>query len=247
MENFVNTDKYYLKTTSKDLAKKMIVKNHYSHAWTMCTYALGVFEKKDTVFFDGANDNLIGVLIYGYPVGRKVVNGLSKKLETNQVLELTRLWIADGHGKNIESWSLGQSFKWLKENDKNIKVLVSYADPSAGHLGKIYQATNWMYVESYQAGNSLVSTDKIIWKHPRTMFATMGSSAPQTIANEINQTLYAKRVPKKIKYVYFLSETKKEKKYWKNEILINNTEIDYEKSNVYNETIITYTPEKINS
>jgi hypothetical protein len=78
------------------------------------------------------------------------------------------------------------------------------------------------------------------------MFATMGSSAPQTIANEINQTLYAKRVPKKIKYVYFLSETKKEKKYWKNEILINNTEIDYEKSNVYNETIITYTPEKIN-
>ena len=55
MENFVNTDKYYLKKTSKDLAKKMIVKNHYSHAWTMCTYALGVYEKEDITFFEGAN------------------------------------------------------------------------------------------------------------------------------------------------------------------------------------------------
>ena len=79
----MNLESLFLKPIDKQVASKMIVKNHYSHAWTMCTYALGVFEKKDTVFFDGANDNLIGVLIYGYPVGRKVVNGLSKKLETN--------------------------------------------------------------------------------------------------------------------------------------------------------------------
>ena len=41
-----------------------------------------------------------------------------KMLKTNNILELTRLFIHDGYGKNIESFSISQSFKWLKNNSK---------------------------------------------------------------------------------------------------------------------------------
>ena len=58
---------------------------------------------------------------------------------------MTRLYCDDGYGSNIESFALGQSFKWLKEHDKAIKVLLSYADNGQAHLGGIYQATNWIY------------------------------------------------------------------------------------------------------
>ena len=65
---------------------------------------------------------------YGYPVGRSVVGSIftdDKMLGTDNILELTRLFIYDGYGKNIESFSISQSFKWLKQNAKNIKVLIS--------------------------------------------------------------------------------------------------------------------------
>ena len=65
-------------------------------------------------------------------------------LEKEQVLELTRLYIDDGYGKNIESLSMGKSFKWLKQNAEDIKMLISYR-PRTNNLGTIYQATNWLY------------------------------------------------------------------------------------------------------
>ncbi|RAL70115.1 hypothetical protein C1G86_1440 [Dehalococcoides mccartyi] len=35
-------------------------------------------------------------------------------------------------------------FRYLKRHT-DLKFLVSYSDPSAGHLGIIYQATGWLY------------------------------------------------------------------------------------------------------
>ena len=71
-------------------------------------------------------------MTYGYPVGRSVMGSMFNDediLQTKNILELTRLFIHDGYGNNIESYSIAQSFKWLKKYDKNIKVLISYEDP----------------------------------------------------------------------------------------------------------------------
>jgi hypothetical protein len=116
-------------------AKPIIVNHHYLHKWTSCRYAYGVYYDKV----------LVGCLVYGPPVGRQTVSSITNifKLDRDKVMELTRLWIADGYGTNIESYSIGQSFKYLRK--EGISVLISYADPSVGHLGKIYQATNWLY------------------------------------------------------------------------------------------------------
>ena len=125
----------------------MIVKNHYSHKWTSCRYALGIFYETDNEhsFFDEKDEKLAGVAIYGYPVGRSAPKSISHELKEEEVLELTRLFIFDDYGKNTESVVLSKTFNWLKEKASEIKVLVSYSDPEQGHLGIIYQATNWIY------------------------------------------------------------------------------------------------------
>ena len=43
----VNPSKITIREISKKIAKDMIVKNHYSHKWTSCRYALGIFYEMD--------------------------------------------------------------------------------------------------------------------------------------------------------------------------------------------------------
>ena len=147
MEQYVNAGSVFIEEIPSSVAKKMIIEKHYTHAFSMCRYALGIYYigKKDHKFYDEKEKKLIGCMTYGYPVGRSAIKSMIPTLEKEQVLELTRLYIDDGYGKNIESLSMGKSFKWLKQNASNIKMLLSYADPEQMHLGTIYQATNWLY------------------------------------------------------------------------------------------------------
>jgi len=58
--------------------------------------------------------------------------------------ELARLYVLDCVPKNAESWAISKSVKYIKKNYTNVRYLVSYADPSAGHTGAIYLASNWI-------------------------------------------------------------------------------------------------------
>ena len=123
----INPNKITIKEISKRVAKDMIVKHHYSHKWTSCRYALGVYYETDNQhsFFDEVEQKLAGVAIYGYPVGRSAPKSISTELKEEEVLELTRLFIFDDYGKNTESVVLSKTFNWLKQYAKDIKVLVS--------------------------------------------------------------------------------------------------------------------------
>lgn len=204
-------DGFYIKLISKQTAKNIIIKNHYSKKWTKCRYALGIFKKQQCEFFENDNDVLIGCLVYGHPIGRQVVNGLSDLVNDDNVLELTRLWIQDDTPKNMESWVISQSFHWLKRHDKNIKILVSYSDPSAGHKGTIYQATNWLYQEILNTSNShhfMVSFDQKNWLHPRNLVTKYGTEKWSELINILPKPFYKKLCPRKYRYIYILSNKK---------------------------------------
>ena len=47
-ENFVVTSNVVIREVTKKVAKDIIVKNHYSHRWTMCSVALGVYYKQNS-------------------------------------------------------------------------------------------------------------------------------------------------------------------------------------------------------
>ena len=96
--------------------KELIIKNHYSHSWTSCRYAIGLMK----------GEEIVGVAIYGFPIGRRVVKSICPILENDNVLELTRLWIAESEGKNSESWFLGRTFSWLKNHVSRLSCVAKY-------------------------------------------------------------------------------------------------------------------------
>ena len=78
-KTYVDTSKVSIREINKSVAKEMIVKYHYSHAWTMCRYALGVYYEDESSFF--GEEKLIGCMVYGYPVGRSAVKSVIDILE----------------------------------------------------------------------------------------------------------------------------------------------------------------------
>lgn len=115
------------------VAKPIIERGHYLHTMPGgCKLTFGVFKES----------NLLGVLTFG--VGPMNAFKLVEGATPEDCMTLTRLWLADELPKNAESFVLGLVIRALKTHT-SLRFLVTYADPSAGHVGTIYQASNWVY------------------------------------------------------------------------------------------------------
>ena len=114
-------------------AMSVIVKNHYLHRKAPASYCFGLFDEWGS---------MVGVVTYGTPASPSLLKGIAGEDEKDHIVELTRLWIADITPKNAESFLIGRSLKLLPEE---INIVVSFAEIQAGHVGTVYQATNWIY------------------------------------------------------------------------------------------------------
>ena len=147
---------------------------------------------------------LEGVVAYG-PTCRSLNQGYGAFGEKRDVssFELLRLCI-ESENKNAASVLVSRSLKMLPKP----AFVVSYADGNVGHIGYVYQATNWMYCGTTQAESIYIDkrTDTVI--HPRTVVSMFGSrkkgSLPEYIKTE-------KEESGKNRYIYFLG-TKKQRK-----------------------------------
>jgi len=115
---------------SYDTAMRVIVDRHYLHRKGPCSIAFGLF--------DGMA--LVGVITYGTPSSAPLRGGICGHEYANDVIELTRLWVDDSVAKNGESYLIGNTLKRCGK-----KIVVSFADSGEGHVGTVYQATNWIY------------------------------------------------------------------------------------------------------
>lgn len=97
----------------------------------MCpiSHAFGAFD----------NGNLIGVVTYGTPLSSTLKDGVCGEQYANCVLELNRLCCESR--KNLASTLVGRSLQMLPKPS----IVVSYADTGQGHIGFVYQATNFIY------------------------------------------------------------------------------------------------------
>lgn len=189
--------KYEVRQIDYKTAMDLIVKNHYLHRKAPCSQAFGLFHKTNT-------DRPIGVITYGTPASRALQKGLCGIDEADNVVELTRLWIEDGTEKNAESFLIANSIKLVTK-----EILVSYAEAQQGHLGIVYQATNWIYTG--------LSDKHVIWtiegtdnKHSRHIFDSYGG------INKAKKILKDKMIkgerPRKHRYVFFNTSNSKRKK-----------------------------------
>lgn len=125
-------ENYTVELIPNRMALEMAVEHHYLHRKAPSMFSYGLF--------DGFM--MIGCIIYGKPANQQLCKGVCGIEESSAVLELTRLWILDGTPKNTESFFIGKTLKLLPTN---YDIIVSYAEINAGHIGTVYQATNWIY------------------------------------------------------------------------------------------------------
>ena len=114
MTNYCDTSKIVIERTNKDVVYNIVTKKHYANTWTASSdiYAI-YYDSGEHQFFSGKELKLIGCVIYGNPVGFRVIKSICDELTDKDVLELKRLWIEDGYGKNIESYCVSQTLKML--------------------------------------------------------------------------------------------------------------------------------------
>ena len=146
----------------------MMTERHYLRSMPPAAVAcFGVF----------ANEELVGgvVLTTGARHGHRVLAGSNCK----DVITLARLYLVDEMPKNAESRVLGVVARNLRR--RNIRALLSYADPAVGHAGTIYKAAGWTYLGTGAATRYLDFGDGTL-HHPRTVSTQYGTCSPRRLA-----------------------------------------------------------------
>jgi hypothetical protein len=223
-EDYFDSSKILIREIEKSIAENMIIQNHYTHKWSLCKVAYGVFyiTDKEHQFFEGREEKLIGCMVFGQPVGRSAAESISSLIKFNEVFELTRLFIHDGYGRNIESYCLSKAIKKIQYQFPKIKALITYADGEQGHKGTIYQACGFYYQGNSSVALmpnfsiSLTGPPNYQWIHSRTAFSKFGSHNVGRLKKTIGQTFWRKKESTKHRYVYFLGNKSEKRKYLKN-------------------------------
>lgn len=141
-----NLGNLVIKLISKQTAKEMIIKNHYSHKWNNAGFGVYNFG-----LFRAGNENeseCLGVAVYGYMKNTKAKIFYHPNPNA-WLIELNRMWISDELGKNAESILIAHSLKALKKLNKDIVAVQSFADGRLG-CGTIYKASNFKYFGKHQ-------------------------------------------------------------------------------------------------
>ena len=101
-----------------------------------------------SVFTDAGE--FCGTVCYGSGASPQI--GKPYGLVQGEVCELLRVALNGKQGHGHTSEAVGKSLKQLHRDRPLIRLVVSYADQDQGHLGKIYQATNWIYTGEATGG-----------------------------------------------------------------------------------------------
>lgn len=131
----INAKALKVKLCSTDYIREFVETNHYSHSinGVKISYCFSVTYK----------DRLVGAVIFG-----AMSTTAWKRFadSENKVIELRRLVLLDEAGRCSESRVISKCIKLVKRADRDLEVIVSYADPLYGHTGIIYKASNFEYL-----------------------------------------------------------------------------------------------------
>lgn len=178
---------YFVEQIDYKTAMDAVIKNHYLHRKCPCSVAFGMFDKR--------TNELVGVITYGVPCSSTLLKGICGEEEMHNVYELNRLWVSDSVPKNGESYLISSTIRKL---DK--EIIVSFADSSQGHVGYVYQATNFLY-----CGLSAKFRDPKVRGFENKHHATYahGMTMKQIIETYGEENVYYVDRPRKHRYIYF--------------------------------------------
>jgi len=127
----------------KARADEIIVKHHYSHKVTRNSFVSML-----VVYYGEVS----GALQCGYGIRPKIKG----KYKPEEVREFDRMWLSDEMPKFSETIVLSLFHKFMRAAYPEVKVLISYADTSAGNTGTIYKAANYEQIDTLKADFYLI-------------------------------------------------------------------------------------------
>ena len=172
---------------SHQAAKHAVFRWHYSRTMPAAKLVrIGVWE-------DG---RFVGAILYGSGANRHLARPFG--LKPTEACELVRVALASGR-QHPTSKCLAISLKILKRHCPGLRLVVSYADTKEGHMGTIYQATNWIFLE---AANQPYLKVRGKVEHPRSLYdryGRQGQSLPWLRSN-VDPNACRVPMPDKLKY-----------------------------------------------
>jgi hypothetical protein len=161
-----------------------LLEKHYAKRIPQIMHAFGLY-------VDGV---LKGVVTYGIPASPALCMGICGKEYSDKVLELNRLCLMENN-KNESSFLVSHSIQLLPKPT----IVVSYADTSQGHVGYVYQATNFLYTG--------LSANRVDWtikgmehKHSKTISDGM---TLESIKEKYGDNFYYTERSRKHRYIFF--------------------------------------------
>jgi len=161
-----------------------LLEKHYAKRIPQIMYAFGLY----------VDNTLKGVVTYGIPASPALCMGICGKEYSDKVLELNRLCLLENN-KNESSFLVSNSIKLLPKPT----IVVSYADTSQGHVGYVYQATNFVYTG--------LSAQRVDWtikgmehKHSKTISDGM---TLESIKEKYGDDFYYTERSRKHRYIFF--------------------------------------------
>jgi hypothetical protein len=161
-----------------------LLNKHYAKRIPNIMFAFGLY----------IDDELKGVVTFGSPASPTLCFGICGKEHQSKVLELNRLCLMDNN-KNESSFLVANAIKLLPKPS----IVVSFADIKQGHIGYVYQSTNFIYT-----GLSAKRTDWVVkgfeHKHSKTLSDSMSI---KSIKEKYGNDFYYSERSRKHRYVYF--------------------------------------------
>jgi hypothetical protein len=171
---------------------------HYAKRIPSISYAFGLFH----------NEELVGVVTYGSPPTAPTRSGVAGEEYKRQVLELNRLCLKNNR-KNEASFLVSKSLKLLPKN----MFILSFADPTQGHTGYVYQAANFKYY-----GLSAKRTDWALKSRPEMHGQTVTDlsrgqkNRVKYMKDTYGDDFYLKSRPRKHRYIFVTGDKRLYKK-----------------------------------
>ena len=161
-----------------------LLEKHYAKRIPQIMFAYGLY----------VDNQLKGIVTYGIPASPSLCMGICGKEYSDKVLELNRLCLADNN-KNESSFLVANSIKLLPKPT----IVVSYADTKQGHVGYVYQSTNFLYTG--------LSANRVDWtvkglehKHSKTISDGM---TLESIKEKYGDDFYYTERSRKHRYIFF--------------------------------------------
>lgn len=138
-----------------------------------------------------------GVILYSYGSSPQI--GMQYGLFAGEVLELIR--VALNGKQKCTSQAVAMTLKRLHKDAPNVRLVVSFADQEQGHLGTIYQASNWMYTGSRSGAAAFIVNGKRM--HYKTVVSQGWKNNEKWLREHVDPNAIEVQSGDKHKYLFF--------------------------------------------